>query len=53
MGAHVVSMGLRHVHAQLTTRPPEKLGKPEAPLPPDDMCMRFACVSCVRGHFTC
>lgn len=41
VGAHVVSMGLRHAHAQLTMRPPEKLRKPEALVPPDDMCMRF------------
>lgn len=51
--AHVVSMALPHAHARRTTRPPEKLRKPEAPVPPDDMCMRFPCVLCVRGHFMC
>lgn len=56
VSAHVVSTGLRHAHAQLTMRPPEKLRKPEAEgglVPPDVMCMRFPCVSCVRGHFMC
>lgn len=43
IGVHVVSMWLRHAHAQpeLTTRPPEKLRKPEALVLPDNMCMRF------------
>lgn len=48
-----VRVALPHARARRTTRPPEKLRKPEAPVPPDDMCMRFPSVLCVRGHFMC
>lgn len=50
--AHAVRVALPHARAR-RTRPPENFRKPEALVPPDDMCMRFPSVLCVRGHFMC